>query len=618
MTSPQSLVSQPSLWRELWSAVQLLTKRERRHAIAYALTSVIAGLLDTLVLASTMPFIALLVDLDNALANRHLAAIQSLLGMPSSSNFVLIVGLICVTLVIGSGLFSSWLQRRTNRFVANCQARLAHEIMDSLAHAPYVWFLGINTLIVNHVFQRDVALWARELINRLLNIARDLTLVLMPLGLVVIVTPIVGVLTLGAIAGLVVAVIVFTRPRITALIREKQEADARAYSLAGQMLTGIKDVAISGRRSEFVGAFIRAYQVYTRTSAEIQNHHQLPNKAILMFGQVGLLVVASVLWALGSDRGTLAAQLSLLILVTSRIVPAANRLSSAISTFIGVLPAVRDIDGLLNQIKGAGVQGRMMMISKSISRPWKRIVFESVSFVYPNNSMPAMSDLSLTIEAGKTYGIVGASGAGKSTVADLLMGLVTPTVGHISVDAAPLDQASIANWQSKIGYVPQAPFVLDDTVAANVAFGIPGEKRDTIRLTHAIGVANLAELVSDLPNGLNTPLGDRGLRLSGGQRQRIAIARALYDECDLLVLDEATAALDTVSERAVQDAVSRLKGQITTVAIAHRLSTIRDCDRIFVFDQGRLVAEGSWSELLANSAHFRKIVEIGNDKDIAA
>lgn len=607
-----------SVWREFIDALRLLTPSERYSAAFYAVASIVAGLLDTVALASTMPFIALLVDTKSALGNRHIGEIYKLFGEPAESSFVVWVGGFCLMLVLGSGLLSAWLQRRTNRFVASCQARLAQEVMNALVHAPYVWFLGVNTQVVSHVFQRDVFLWARELVYKLLSMTRDITLIVMPLALVVIITPVIGVLTLAGIAVLVLGVVLFSRPRITMLTHVKHEADARALALAGQALTGIKDVAISGRQSEFVNSFARTYRTYTWANAEMQNQHQLPNKAILLLGQVGLLSVAIVLWLAGSDRGTLAAQLSLLVLVTSRIVPAANRLSTAFTTFFGVFPAVRGIQKTLYEIRHAGDRKLDEKQALSIPRPWRQITFEDVKFVYPNSADPAVGNVSLEIEGGKTYGIVGASGAGKSTVADLLMGLVVPAAGRICVDGTPINSATVRSWQSRIGYVPQAPFVLDDTLAANVAFGMPPAKRDAARLADAIEAANLADLVAELPEGLDTNLGDRGLRLSGGQRQRVAIARALYDDCDLLVLDEATAALDTVSERAVQDAISGLKGKMTTVAIAHRLSTVRDCDRIFVFDQGRLVAEGRWNELLADSPLFRKMVESGNDRELAA
>jgi ABC-type multidrug transport system fused ATPase/permease subunit len=168
-----------------------------------------------------------------------------------------------------------------------------------------------------------------------------------------------------------------------------------------------------------------------------------------------------------------------------------------------------------------------------------------------------------------------------------------------------------------VGYVPQAPFITDDTLARNVAFGVPADRVDRDRLDRALEAANLGELVASLPLGIDTPLGDRGVRLSGGQRQRIAIARALYDEADILILDEATSALDAVSERTVQEAMEKLRGRVTTIAIAHRLSTVRHCSRIFVMDGGRLVAEGSWEELLASSPVFRALVAAADGKEAA-
>jgi len=219
-----------------------------------------------------------------------------------------------------------------------------------------------------------------------------------------------------------------------------------------------------------------------------------------------------------------------------------------------------------------------------------------------------LGGLSLTIAAGSRVGVVGGTGAGKTTMIDLLLGLLVPGSGTIEVDGVALEGARIRAWQQAIGYVPQAIFLTDDTVAANIAFGLPRAAVDRARVERAARIANLHDFVTaDLPQGYDTMVGERGVRLSGGQRQRIGIARALYHDPAVLVLDEATSALDNLTERAVMEAVGNLGRDKTVVMIAHRLSTVRDCDRILLLERGRLAAEGTYDELVAGNEIFRRM-----------
>jgi ATP-binding cassette subfamily C protein len=227
-----------------------------------------------------------------------------------------------------------------------------------------------------------------------------------------------------------------------------------------------------------------------------------------------------------------------------------------------------------------------------------------VSYAYAGESDAVLVDVSLTIARGESIGLVGPSGSGKSTLVDLLLGLLEPTAGRITVDGRDV-ASTLGSWQRQIGYVPQEPFILDDTIRRNVAFGIADREIDDRRVTTALKLAQLADFVTTLPRGLDTMLGERGTRLSGGQRQRVAVARALYHEPDVLVFDEATSALDTVTERDLIDSLEALRGVKTLVVIAHRLTTVRRCDRLALLRDGRLAAVGSYDELLARDAGFR-------------
>jgi ATP-binding cassette, subfamily B, bacterial PglK len=233
-----------------------------------------------------------------------------------------------------------------------------------------------------------------------------------------------------------------------------------------------------------------------------------------------------------------------------------------------------------------------------------------VHYRYPGASRPALQNVSFDVEACTTVGIVGATGSGKTTLVDIVLGLLRPESGVIRVDGEVLEDQSVRHWQRSLGYVPQQIFLSDDSIAANIAFGLGGKDIDMAAVERAAKVANLHDfVVNELPEGYQTTVGERGVRLSGGQRQRIGIARALYRDPDLLIMDEATSALDNVTERAVMEAVHNLGRQKTIILIAHRLSTVRNCDRIFLLEHSELIASGTYDELVAQNARFRAMAE---------
>jgi ABC-type multidrug transport system fused ATPase/permease subunit len=244
----------------------------------------------------------------------------------------------------------------------------------------------------------------------------------------------------------------------------------------------------------------------------------------------------------------------------------------------------------------------------SILRPERQVVLDKISYSYPKHNRTALKDVSLEIRTCTTVGIVGGTGAGKTTLVDVILGLLTPDSGEIRIDDTPLGLANMRPWQRAIGYVPQSIYLIDDTVARNIAFGLPAEEIDQAAIERAAKLAALHDFVTtELPDGYNTIVGERGVRLSGGQRQRIGIARALYNEPSLLILDEATSALDNITERVVMEAVDTMRHEMTIVMIAHRLSTVRQCDVIHIMERGTIVASGTYDELLDGNELFRKM-----------
>jgi ABC-type multidrug transport system fused ATPase/permease subunit len=592
----------------LRGGLALATRAERTRAALLAVAIFAAGIVDMVALGMIMPFVALLMD--PAVIERHaiLSRAVALMGNPPIAALVPMVGLACLVLVTASGAAGLLLQRAISWFTARCQLRLARSLMTEVLRAPMIWHVTHNSTQVAYSVQQHVLVWARELILKGLGVFRDVMMVALPAGFMLAVTPLWGLLSLFVVAIAVGLVLRWAKPKIVQLAKMKNDAHERANVMAQQALAGVKDVKVSGREDAFVDAFARSYGTYSWGNATLSNWHMVPTTAILLAGQIGLFVVALTLWWFSSGPAELASQLALLVMVTSRVLPAANRLSAAATTFFGAAPSVQAILDLRQDL-ARNTNAEHDVTATPIARPWQRIELAQVGFAYPQSDRESLQDVSLSIEARRAYGVVGGSGAGKSTLVDIVAGLLTPTNGELRIDGRKLEPGAHRNWQSKLSYVSQQPFLSDDTLRSNIAFGVGKDQIDSARLGRAIDAAGLSELVAELPDGLDTVLGDRGVRLSGGQRQRVAIARALYDDVDLLILDEATSALDTVTERQVQDALEGLTGRIATLTVAHRLSTIRHAERIFVLDRGRLVGAGSWDELLGSSPIFRALVD---------
>ena len=318
----------------------------------------------------------------------------------------------------------------------------------------------------------------------------------------------------------------------------------------------------------------------------------------------GALLVVALLTLTGQGGGGLPL-LGLFAYAGFRIIPMANRLTWRVNEIRASAPAVNDLYDDHRLVTGAG-WGDTVDDAPPLEL-CDTIVLEGVSYTYPGSDTPALQDVNLTIRHGESIGFVGATGAGKSTLADVVMGLLPPSAGRVTVDGIALDPARGRTWRRHVGYVPQSIFLLDDTLARNVALGIADGDIDSERVRRAVHVAQLDALVDALPEGLDTRLGERGTRFSGGERQRVGIARALYHEPDVLVLDEATAALDTITAAAVQQAVRALHGRKTVLLIAHRLASVRGCDRIALIARGRLVDCAPWDDLLARSEEFRRL-----------
>jgi ABC-type multidrug transport system fused ATPase/permease subunit len=367
----------------------------------------------------------------------------------------------------------------------------------------------------------------------------------------------------------------------------------------------VKDVKVAGLEGAMLGRFAGPAKRFARRQAASQVSSQLPRFALEIVAFGGMLAVVLYLVADSGKLQQALPVLSVYAFASYRLMPALQQVYVQMSNLRFAGPALvalhRDFDSLspeghdnlaLHHLAPLGIQQVLQL--------------EQVEYTYPKAPRAALNTLSLEIPARSTVGLVGATGSGKTTTVDIILGLLRPQGGQLMVDGKPITTDNVRSWQRTIGYVPQHIYLADDTVAGNIAFGLPPEQIDQDAVKRAARIANLHEFVmSDMPQGYTTRVGERGVRLSGGQRQRVGIARALYHDPDVLILDEATSALDNLTEQAVMEAVHNLGKRKTIILIAHRLTTVRECDQIFVLEKGRLVGQGTYSELIETNERFR-------------
>lgn len=489
------------------------------------------------------------------------------------------------------------------RVVENTGVLLADRLVDGYLSMPYEFHLRRNSAELIRNAYDNVGQLVGAVFGPLADLFSDTVLVVAMLAVLLVASPSATV-AVTALMGLTVWVTLgLVQPRLRAIGRVRQEAAGAALQHLQQGLGGLRDIKILGREDTFVRSFTRA-----RTDmAQVQRSRSvLAYVPRVTIETVFLLAVLAVLvWA--TVRGSVEATLStlgLFVYAGLRVQPSLQKIAQGLNSLRYAEAAVDDLSADLGLLD-ANRHRRHDTDGDPEPLPFRReITFERVSFHYPGAHVPAIHDVDLTIRCGESIGICGHTGGGKTTLLDLLCGLLLPSGGRITVDGADVAAHSRA-WQRNIGVVHQSSFLIDDTLRRNIAFGVEDGAIDERALAQAVSVAQLDGFVASLPDGLGTLVGERGVRLSGGQRQRVTLARALYRRPRLLVLDEGTSALDNTTEGAILDGLDTVRGEVTLVMVAHRLSSIRHCDRIVFLEDGRISGIGTYEELERTNAAFR-------------
>ncbi len=495
------------------------------------------------------------------------------------------------------------------RFATMRGYAISSRLLEAYLHQPYAWFLEKNSADVAKSVLNEVHMVVNGIIGSGAKMVANIILAVMVIAFLVFVDVLVAILAATLLGGAYIGIYLWLRKKMLRVGEAQLAANQGRFRLTNEATGGFKEVKLMSLEAPYVDRFRAPARSFARATAMNQIMNQTPRFALealtyaVLFGAILILLVR--------NSGDLAAAVPVLGVFGI----SAMRLLPALQQVYGAFANIRATRPILDHIHKEYTEAVVNVADRSTSAPHetdlpltRSLELDNITFHYSSGDRPAIEDLSLEIPALSTIGIVGGTGAGKTTVVDIILGLLTPDSGRIMVDGQVLTAENLHLWRRTIGYVPQTIYLTDSTIAQNIAFGIPPDRIDMEAVERAARIAALHDFVmSDLPRKYETVVGERGVRLSGGQRQRIGIARALYHDPSLLILDEATSALDNLTERAVMEAVQRVRNTKTVIMIAHRLSTIRNCDRIFLMERGRVQAVGTYDDLVDRNETFRKM-----------
>jgi ABC-type multidrug transport system fused ATPase/permease subunit len=584
----------------------LFNDRERWQLAILSVALIVRAGVEMVGVGSIAPFMSVVADPSVVERNDWLRWAYEGLGFTSVTAFLTAMGVAVVAVLAVSNTFSALALWGMMRFSWGTHHRLSNRLLSGYLALPYSFFVERNSASFSKTILAEVQQVIQGVLTPLLNITARSLVVVALVGLLIVLDPMLAVVIVLVLGGAYGGLYVLVKAKQRRLGREAVDANQQRFKITGEAFGGIKDVKVLQREGAFASRFAPASWVFSKAMASNAVIAQLPRYLFETVAFGGIVMIVLYYLQAGQGLAQILPTISLYAFAGYRLMPELQQLFSGVAAIRFNRAALDDLTAYLDRFgprRRIAVDERPLPLTEAVQ-------FEEVTFRYPGADAPALDRASLMFPRNQTIGLVGVSGSGKTTLVDLLLGLYTPEAGRILVDDTPLTEETIGAWRRQVGYVPQHIFLCDDTIAHNVAFGVPPHEVNHKRVEQATRIAHLHDFIQTLRDGYETVVGERGVRLSGGQRQRIGIARALYHDPDVLIMDEATSALDGTTESAVMEAIHQLGGKKTIVLIAHRLSTVRDCDCIFLLNSGRLIATGTFHELVAQNSSFRALAHL--------
>lgn len=565
--------------------IRMIFNRTQKIKFVVLFCMLFAGsVLELMGVSLILPFVQLVMDTDGT-DNALFQWFGRLVGAESQRELLIWLGLLLIAVYLIKNTYLLFAKYVQLRFVFNNRLELSGRLMRNYMKKPYPFHLEKNSSEILRSVTSDVNN-LYELVMDVIDLVSNLLIIAM-LAVYLLYTDVVITLVVAALLGLCsYFYFAIMRKRTVDYGKQNQIYNGKMIQAVNQALGGIKEIKVLARENYFVRAYEENGRYYASSLKKSQFYRNAPKYLIETVCVCGVLATILVKLQMGADVQELVPQLSVFAMAAFRLLPSVNQVNNLLNGILFLKPS---IDRIYEDLQEAGAKKN----ERPPERDYRRLPaadavrFEHVTFRYPGTEKEILSDLSVELPLKKSIGFVGSSGAGKTTFMDLLLGLLTPDQGRICYGDSDIRDYPDA-WGHKLGYIPQSIYLADDTIRRNVAFGIPDSEISEAKVRRALEEAQLLEFVDGLDDGLDTMVGESGVRLSGGQRQRIGIARALYQQPEILVLDEATSALDTETEQAVMEAVERFRGRCTLLMIAHRTSTLENCDQIYRLEDGKL------------------------------
>lgn len=581
----------------------VLSKRQKKNSVKVFLYMLVSSALELLGVSAIYPFLQMVLAPQELESKWYIAWIFALYPKATSVNILLVVGVLIILIYLLKNFFMIFIAYAQSSFAAEFQREASVKMLNSYLKRSYQYFLNVNSSVIIRGITSDVSGVYQILLNLFTMCSEVLTVFI--LGILLLATDWTIAVSAMILAGACFFFIIFCfKGKMKRAGNDARKAFALKNQYGYQAINGIKEITVLGRREKFVEKYNKAALLDQRATVTNAFISACPDRILEGVCIGGFMGIVCIKIAIGTDLDTFIPVLGTFAMGAFRILPSIAKVSSRINSIIYYQPALQNVYANLREVReyekileelGADIlkasQGEKLRFHREIK-------IKNINWRYQNTKEDVLHQTSLCIKKGESVAFIGSSGAGKTTLADIIMGLLKPQEGTVEMDG--IDIFTIPDqWSRIIGYVPQAVFLIDDTVRSNVAFGLEKDEISDEKVWDALEEAQLKEFVEKLPYGLDTIVGERGVKFSGGQRQRIAIARALYENPDILVLDEATSALDNETETAVMESIDALQGSKTLIIVAHRLTTIRNCDVIYEIKDGIAVRRDK-EEVLAS------------------
>ncbi len=570
----------------------VLSKHQKIRIAELIIIMIIGGLLETLSVTVILPFMQVVLDPSQVLDEPYVRSFCKIVGIESDRSFLVFLAILIALMYILKNLFLVFEYNVQYRFVFNNKFDLQQRLMHNVLHRPYQYFLGASSGEIMRLIHGDVDA-AFDILVNILNLLTELIVSAMLITTILIMSPVITVFIATVLLILLIIIFRFVRPRQVKSGKIAQNAEAWKNSWLLQSVQGIKEIKVTRKEEFFEGKYRESGILANDSRRRSQILSLCPRYFIEAVSMAGMFLAVALMLYSGGDFEVIVPTLTVVAMAAVRILPSTNRISYTMSN---IAFQKTYFDTFFDNIQNAestdyNEKAKDKNNGADVIPEFNRTIeFEHISFKYDGSEACIFDQADMVIRKGESVGIVGGSGAGKTTSVDIILGLLIPQDGCVRIDGHDI-RDDMNGWLSQVGYIPQMIFMLDGSIRDNIVFGNPVDDGTEEAVWKALKDASLEAFVKSLPDGLDTRIGERGVRLSGGQRQRIGIARALFNEPQVLIFDEATSALDNDTENSIMESIHSLHGVKTMIIIAHRLTTIDACDHIFRVENGKIVKE---------------------------